>query len=149
MKIFISWSGTYSHGVALALKRWLRYIFTDAQAFVSSEDVRKGKRWLVEISKELSSTSFGIVCLTSDNLGAPWVLFEAGALSKLKAAQVCTLLLGDLRPGDIHGPLSHFQSTQFKKSDFFKLLQTINQKNSKNRLEESQLETMFKMWWPD
>ena len=106
MKVFISWSGTYSLGVAVALQKWLPYIFTDIQTFVSSEDVRKGKRWLAEITKELSNTNFGIVCLTRDNLEAPWVLFEAGALSKLKAAHVCTLLLDNLRPGDVEGPLA-------------------------------------------
>lgn len=149
MKIFISWSGAYSHGVAQALKGWLRYIFTDVQSFVSSEDIRKGKRWLLEISKELNTTNFGIVCLTTDNLDAPWLLFEAGALSKLKSAQVCTLLLGNLRSGDIDGPLSHFQNTHFNKTDFFKLLQVINQKNGKNRLDEAQFKTMFEKWWPD
>src|ERR1035438_8571153 len=149
MKIFISWSGTQSHEAAAALKNWLPYIFTDAQVFVSSEDIRKGKRWLPEISKELSTTNFGIVCLTQDNLESPWILFEAGALSKLKSAQVCTLLFGNLRNADVEGPLSNFQSTIFNKSDFLKLIQSINSKLGKGRLEEQRLKAMFEKWWPD
>ena len=149
MKIFISWSGTQSHAAASALKSWLPYIFTDAQVFVSSEDIRKGKRWLPEISKQLSTTNFGIVCLTPDNLESPWILFEAGALSKLKSAQVCTLLFGNLRNADVEGPLSNFQSTVFNKGDFQKLIQSINSKLGKARLEEQRLKTMFEKWWPD
>ena len=149
MKIFISWSGTQSHSSATALKSWLPYIFTDANVFVSSEDIRKGKRWLPEISKQLSTTNFGIVCLTRDNLESPWLLFEAGALSKLKSAQVCSLLFGDLRNADVEGPLSNFQSTIFNKSDFLKLIQSINSKLGKGRLEDQRLKTMFEKWWPD
>ena len=149
MKIFVSWSGTQSHEAATALKNWLPYIFTDAQVFVSSEDIRKGKRWLSEISKELSTTNFGIVCLTQDNLESPWILFEAGALSKLKSAQVCTLLFGNLRNADVEGPLSNFQSTIFNRGDFLKLIQSINSKLGKSRLEEQRLKAMFEKWWPD
>lgn len=149
MKIFISWSGLQSHAAATALKSWLPYIFTDASVFVSSEDIRKGKRWLPEISKQLSTTNFGIVCLTHDNLASPWILFEAGALSKLKSAQVCTLLFGNLRNADVEGPLSNFQSTIFNKSEFLKLIQSINSRLGKGRLEEQRLKTMFEKWWPD
>lgn len=149
MKIFVSWSGPASHAAAVALKDWFPYIFTDAQVFVSSEDIRKGKRWVPELSKELSTTNFGIVCLTRDNLESPWLLFEAGALSKLKSAQVCTLLFGNLRNADVEGPLSNFQSTAFNKTDFLKLVQSINSKFGKSRLEEQRLKTMFEKWWPD
>lgn len=149
MKIFISWSGPYSHAVALALRDWLPFIFTDAKSFVSSEDVRKGKRWVIEIPRQLSTCNFGIVCLTPDNLNSAWLLFEAGALSKLKSSDVCTLLVGNLRTGDIEGPLSHFQATVFNQADFFKLVQSLNATLGKNRLEEQRLKKMFEKWWVD
>lgn len=102
MKVFISWSGEVSHKVALALHDWLPCVLNEAKPFVSSEDIRKGNRWLLDISKELATTRFGIICLTPDNLTAPWILFEAGALSKsLKDSQVCTLLLGKLKPNAV------------------------------------------------
>jgi hypothetical protein len=149
MKIFISWSGSYSHGVAMAIRDWLPFIFSDIDTFVSSEDVRKGKRWLVEISKELANSNFGIMCLTRKNLEAPWILFEAGALSKLKTANVCTLLMDNLRPGDVEGPLSHFQATQFTKTDVLKLILSINIQRGKSRIEEPRLKAMFEKWWSD
>ena len=149
MKIFISWSGAYSHGVAMALRDWLKLPFPHVQTFVSSEDIRKGKRWLHEISSQLTSTNFGIVCLTPDNFEAPWIVFEAGALSKLKDANVCTLLLRGLRSGNIEGPLSHFQHTTFNKGDVYKMLAEINEKSGRNKREEAGLKTLFERLWPD
>lgn len=150
MKIFISWSGKHSLGVATALRDWLPYIFNGIELFVSSEDIRKGKRWPAEISKELDSCNFGIVCLTPDNLEAPWLLFEAGALSKsVKEASVYTLLLGGLRIGDIEGPLSHFQHTIFGKDDFFKLIASINQANESLKQDERRLKKIFGKFWDE
>jgi hypothetical protein len=150
MKIFISWSGKPSLNVATALRDWLPYIFNGIELFVSSEDIRKGKRWPLEVSKELDASNFGIVCLTPDNLEAPWLLFESGALSKsVKEASVYTLLVGGLRIGDIEGPLSHFQHTMFEKEDFFKLVKSINEALGPNKQDETRLGKIFDKFWDD
>lgn len=150
MKIFISWSGKHSHQVATTLKEWLPYIFNGIQLFVSSEDIRKGKRWPLEVSKELDVSNFGIVCLTPDNLDAPWLLFEAGALSKsVKEASVFTLLVGGLKNSDIDGPLSHFQHTLFEKEDFFKLVSAINEGHEQAKQEAARLRKIFDKFWDE
>jgi hypothetical protein len=150
MKIFISWSGKPSLSVATALRDWLPYIFNGIELFVSSEDIRKGKRWPLEVSKELDASNFGIVCLTPDNLEAPWLLFESGALSKsVKEASVYTLLVGGLRIGDIEGPLSHFQHTLFEKEDFFKLVKSINEAQGPIKQDETRLRKIFDKFWDD
>jgi len=79
MKVFISWSGPRSHQVALALRSWLPAILPHVAPWVSSEDIAKGARWTIALGSELGSTSFGIICLVPENLGEPWVVFEAGA----------------------------------------------------------------------
>jgi len=150
MKVFISWSGELSHKVALALHDWLPCVLNEAKPFVSSEDIRKGNRWLLDVSKELATTRFGIICLTPDNLNAPWILFEAGALSKsLKDSQVCTLLLGQLKPTDVKGPLAGFQHTIFKRDDFKKLVKSVNSEIENNPLPEAVVSKVFDKWWPD
>ena len=150
MKIFISWSGQRSLSVATILKEWLPFIFGGIELFVSSENIRKGKRWPAEVSKELEASNFGIVCLTDDNLEAPWLLFEAGALSKsVKEASVYTLLLGGLRASDIEGPLSHFQHTVFEKEDFFKLVQSINDTPGQPKQPEVRLRRIFEKFWDE
>lgn len=150
MKIFISWSGPFSRGVALALKDWLPLIFNPINVFVSSEDVRKGKRWPQAIAKELETTNYGIACLTHDNLTAPWLLFETGALSKLPESSVSTLLLGGLAPADIgDSPLSHFQHTAFDKDDFLNLVAAINEVQGEARHSDLNLRRIFDKWWDD
>jgi hypothetical protein len=150
MKVFISWSGQISHKVALAIRDWLPCVLNEAKPFVSSEDIRKGNRWLLDVSKELATTRFGIICLTADNLNAPWILFEAGALSKsLKDSQVCTLLLGQLKATDVKGPLAGFQHTIFKREDFKKLVTAINTEVEQNQLSETVITKVFDKWWPE
>src|SRR4051812_20656156 len=81
-KVFLMWSGSLSKSVAQALHKWIPFVIQTVQPFMSSEDIRKGQRWGLEIGSELQATQFGIACLTADNLTAPWIHFEAGAISK-------------------------------------------------------------------
>jgi TIR domain len=113
MKVFISWSGPRSKAVAEALRDWLPDVMQAVKPWVSSEDIRKGKQWNLELTRELEGTHVGVICLTPENLTAPWLLFEAGALSKLqteKDAHVCTYLV-NMPYTDVTGPLAGFQHT--------------------------------------
>ena len=66
----------------------------------------KGSQWFHELGKVLDESSFGILCLTRQNLGAPWVLYEAGALGKhFGQARVVPLLI-DLKMPDLEGRLA-------------------------------------------
>jgi hypothetical protein len=151
MNIFISWSGKLSEQLASQIKEWLPNVIQRARPFISNESIRKGQKWFLEISKELSKVSFGILCLTKDNIEAPWLIFEAGALSKqIEDSHVCPILFGGLRPKDITGSLSNFQHTIFSKDDFFKLIETINTNLSETeKLSEKLLANAFEKWWPD
>jgi hypothetical protein len=68
---------------------------------------------LPELSKALAGTKVGIICLTSENKSAPWVLNEAGALSKTidDKTRLCIYLLGGLQFQDVEPPLGMFQAT--------------------------------------
>src|SRR5262249_42560061 len=83
-----------------------------------------------------------------ENLEAPWILFEAGALSKtLNRAYVCPYLFG-LGPSDLKGPLVQFQTTKVEKEDTKKLVQTINRAQGISALPENLVEDAFEIWWP-
>jgi hypothetical protein len=98
MKVFISWSGELSKQVAQVLHDWIEDVLQGTEAWISSEDIDKGSFWFGEIGNELSETGIGILCLTKDNIHAPWILFEAGALSKgLSKNRVCPFLQKHLR----------------------------------------------------
>ncbi len=148
MKVFISWSGEFSHRVALVLRDWLPSVIQTVEPYVSSEDIDKGARWSTDISKELEESSYGILCVTKDNLEAPWLNFEAGALSKsFDKSRVSPFLFG-VKRSEVKGPVLQFQSTIFEKDDIKKLLVSINSACDTGGLDEARLETVFNVWWP-
>ncbi|MCX9025227.1 MAG: toll/interleukin-1 receptor domain-containing protein [Candidatus Methanoperedens sp.] len=151
MKIFFSWSGSQSKKVAEILRDFLLFVFHDIDPWISSEDIGKGKRWSSEIAQALEDANIGVICLTKENLNRPWLLFEAGALSKrIKDSLVCTFLL-DIEEADIinSNPLSQFQHTKNSKEDVFAFLKTINEAYGEKKLDDAILEPTFEKWWLD
>lgn len=148
MNIFISWSGVLSKKIAITMRDWLPNVIQCIEPYVSSEDIDKGSRWHMDISKQLDNTSYGIICLTKENISAPWINFEAGALGKsVDNSRVCPLLF-DLLPSDIQGPISGFQTTKADdKEDFYKLISSIN-KVCPSPIKDERLEEIFSVWWP-
>lgn len=147
MKVFISWSGATSKAVALALHKWLPIVLQYVEPWMSERDIAAGERWAAEVATRLEESSFGILCLAPDNLNAPWLLFEAGAISKVMAiASVCPYLLGvDFR--DVSGPLGQFQAKKAEKAPTLELVEAINQKAPKP-LEQLRLHQTFDALWP-
>ena len=94
MKVFLSWSGEESHYVAARLRDWLPDVIQDIEPWMSSADIAAGARWSTNIQRQLSETSLGILCVTRENQGAPWLVFEAGALAKtIDGTYVCPYLI--------------------------------------------------------
>jgi len=149
MKVFLSWSGERSRAIAEALREWIPNVIQAVQPWMSAEDIDKGLRWSSEVAIELEQTRFGIICLTPESLEAPWILFEAGALSKLlDKSFVCPFLFG-LEPTDVKGPLIQFQATTAEKADVKKLILTINRALGDSALSVEKLENALEHWWPE
>ena len=127
MKIFISWSGPRSLIVARKLKEWLPLVLQGCHPWLSSEDIRKGSRWQAEMAEALRDPGAGVLCLTSDNLREPWIMFEAGAVSKAVTGDgyVCTYLV-DVDNADVPLPLGMFQSTTATRDDTLRLVRSLN-----------------------
>lgn len=155
MKIFFSWSLSRSRYVAAALEWWLPNVLQPVEPFISTQNIPKGTRGLSIIADNLEKSNVGIVCLTEENLGQPWILFEAGALSKLATVSyVCTFVL-DLEPSEIAPPLGQFQHTRYimddparSKSEVKDLVTTLNGVLGERALKPHRLEEAFETWWP-
>lgn len=149
MEVFISWSGEKSRKAAEVIRDWLPSVIQAVTPYYTPKDIDKGQRWSNDIAGKLDASQFGMILVTRDNLNAPWILFEAGALSKnVGSANVCPILL-DLKPTDLSGPLVQFQATQLTKDDMRKLIGSINAALGENRINEKTLENIFAKWWPD
>jgi hypothetical protein len=116
-----------------------------------SREIPAGSRWNTEIADELSSTKFGIICVTKANQHEPWLQFEAGALAKTLDEQthVCPYLI-DMSEGELSGPLVAFQSVKADEAGTKKLAQDINAAMAASghaNLSEAQVNKAFDRSW--
>jgi hypothetical protein len=148
MKIFLSWSGDTSHKVATTFRDWLPSVIQSIVPYVSSEDIDKGARWSTDIAKELENSTFGILCVTRENINAPWLNFEAGALSKTMDKSFVSPFLFDIKRSEVDGPILQFQSTIFDREDIKKLVHSLNKAYKENKLADEKLERAFNVWYP-
>jgi hypothetical protein len=148
MKVFISWSGGRSRFIAEALRSWLPRVIQSVKPWMSDEDISAGSRWLSEVSNELSEARVGLICVTPENQMNPWLLFEAGALSKtLEQTYVCPILY-DLSPSQMSGPLAQFQANEATFDGIERVLSTLNKALPDNQLPNEALNEILDVWWP-
>lgn len=148
MKVFLSWSGDLSHKVAITFRDWLPSVIQSIVPYVSSEDIDKGARWSTDIAKELENSTFGILCVTKENVHAPWLTFEAGALSKTMEKAAVSPFLFDIKRSEVSGPILQFQSTILEKDDIKKLISSLNKACGSDTLSDDRLEKAFNVWYP-
>jgi TIR domain len=147
MKVFISWSGNRSEYVAKQLCDWLKNVIQTVDPWISKH-IESGATWARELADELEKTDFGVACVTPENQFAPWLLFEAGAISKKTSkAFFCPYLL-DMKETDLKLPLSSFQGKIADREGTFELVQSINKAQPDNVLDDKRLEETFRVWWP-
>ena len=115
---------------------------------MSAYDIDQGEHWDLKLTSVLSDSNFGIVCLTPENLNNPWVLYEAGAISKSLKSRTWILLF-NLKSSDITGPLSRFQLTNVNEDSVFQMMQSINRLLGDDKLDDDRLHKQFNKWWPE
>lgn len=145
MRVFLSWSGPKSRAFAEALRDWLPRVL-DIEPWMSAEDIGKGERWADILGRTLEEHDVGILCVTPENSIAPWLLFEAGALSKsLSRGRLFPLLLG-MSPTELTGPLSGFQATVLERADMAAMMRSLAKLAGKPK--ESIVDDRFNTFWP-
>jgi len=115
---------------------------------LSEADIEAGERWAQSVAKELAASNFGIVCVTSENVSSPWVLFEAGALTRsLESSRVVPLLL-DLEFSDISGPLAQFQAKKLTRSGIGEIVHSL-QTVADQPIPEERAKQLLDALWPE
>ena len=148
-RVFISWSGELSRRVAELLNVWIGNVLQGVATWISTEDIDKGSIWFAEIGSQLAEVGVGVICLTPENITAPWILFEAGALSKgLTQSRVCPIAI-NIEPSDLKPPLSQFNVSRPRKDDMLKLIKTINSQNGSTALSDEKVKSAVEKWWDD
>jgi hypothetical protein len=147
MDVFISWSGHRSKMLAEALAELLPRAIRDTKTWMSAVDIDPGNRWESELDRHLEDSDVGILCLTPENLGSRWLMFEAGALAKSGSdARVVSYCLG-LAPAEVPHPLGRFQGVPADEPGTKKLVRKLN-RILKQPIDPVRLERDFTRWWP-
>jgi hypothetical protein len=146
---FISWSGSIARGKARALRELLRYVLPDASIFMSEQDIPAGSLWLEGITNALELSVAGVVIITSENAGSPWLHFEAGALSnRVGRKMVIPLLAGVGVSAIAETPLSVFQAIALDKTNVFMVCKMFAEALAISR-SENEIRRSFDKWWDD
>jgi TIR domain-containing protein len=147
-KVFLSWSGKRSEALARELYHWLPRVLHTLIPWMSTHDIQSGRHWSLELGRSLAGHNVGILCVTPENYLAPWLIFEAGALSRsLAKGKVIPLLFG-MALGSLEGPLSQFQAATLERDQVFRLLASLNSE-SKNPVSSDVLKDTFEKFWPE
>jgi tetratricopeptide (TPR) repeat protein len=148
MHVFLSWSGVRSRRLAQELQIWLKPVIQAAQPWMSDSGIDAGQRWSSEIAVRLRDSNFGVICVTPENVGAPWLLFEAGVLSKaMENARVVPLLLGLPKP-ELPFPLAQFQAVTTDRDGMLSLVLSMNAALGSGGLAPDVIGRAFGDAWP-
>ncbi len=149
MQIFASWSGERSKTAAMGLKSLLEDLFPEAVQVFISDHINPGELWAHRLGVELEQCDFGVLCLTLENFQAPWLLFEAGAISKkFASSRVVPYLIDELPQASRMSPLAQFQHVRADREGTYRLVESINE-NRETPKPTDKLERSFERWWPD
>jgi hypothetical protein len=143
--LFLSFSGERSLIVARALEEMLSKLLPDLEKFLS-DDLDKGSPWREHLFPRLREANLAIVCLTPENLLAPWLHFELGALSKLSKSKVYTYLVG-VSSREVHGPLDAFNHTKAERNDTLRMIKNIAEAGRTDSSPNSNIEEAFDQLW--
>lgn len=115
--VFLSWSGERSKKVAEEFQNLFKDVFDPViDCFLSTRNIAPGARSLQILFDSLEKCNYGISFIDSENARAPWIQFEAGALSKMGEDSKVMILLLDNNTESLQGtPFSEFQYKLFNK----------------------------------
>jgi hypothetical protein len=130
--------------VASALWEWLPRVLYFVDPWVSDRDIHAGRRWQLEVAAAMEEAGFGILCVTPENVNAPWLIYEAGVLSR---TPVVPLLIG-IPAAHITGPLAQFQAKTLDRQGCHDLVVSINARFG-SLMERAELDRLFEERWPE
>lgn len=148
MKVFLSWSSEPSKSVARALREWLPLVIQSLDPWMSQKDLGAGDRWSAEIQGNLAESRFGIICVAPNNQRAPWLNFEAGAISNSVTAAKVVPYIFEMEFADIEpGPLTQFQGKQATREGTWEVVHALNAALERP-LDAQRLQDTFDLAWP-
>jgi hypothetical protein len=114
---------------------------------MSEHDIRAGAVWEDELVDNLDATDCGVLALTRENQTAPWLLFEAGVLSKSANRKRVIPYRVDLVLGEVAAPLTRFQGVDADLVGTKKLVLSLNTASA-HPMPDKHVDVLFDALWP-
>lgn len=152
LEIFISWGKEPADQIANLLRKLISKIFPEeVSVFVSdspNHGIESGEDFRISLKSKLQKSDFGILILTEYNYGRPWLMYEAGALSKAEHARVVPIVFSEVER-KMESPINSFNHLKNTFDDFLKLMITIKKRyhNSTEINSEQNLKTNLSNYW--
>jgi hypothetical protein len=137
--------------MAAALKEALPCLIPTIEVFMSERDIAKGSDGNAVIHEKLVAASFGVVCVTPDNLERPWLNYETGALAARLGGRTSPFLLKVPSESLLGTPLSRLQWARVEdEPSGYILVQSINGSVEGDAvIPEPTLRRLFEKFYPD
>lgn len=146
---FISWSGSEAKEKARALRKLIADVLPEAAVFMSDEDIAAGSLWLEKVTGSLDDAVAGVIIVTEENLKAPWIHYEAGALATRVTRRMVIPLLSGLSPSDLaNTPLSNFQALSISKDSVLEVITSFASALGISRQGDA-ITRSFNKWWDE
>ena len=146
MDVYLAYSGSRAKHVAQAFKQLVARVLPQLEVGGFESDLALGESWREALRSQSAPAEIAILFLTRENLGRPWVHYEAGQLAAASKRVVPYLV--DLQPSELPAPLSQFQcvTTNFESNaNLFELLATCDALE----LERPALASRVQPHWPE
>lgn len=114
---------------------------------MSGHHIKPGKLWDLELTKSLRSTNCAILVLTRENQAAPWLLYEAGVLSRASGKRQVIPYKVDLPQQAVASPLARFQGFDATEGGTRSLVEELNAIATES-IPEKRLNQLFDVFWP-
>jgi hypothetical protein len=144
--IFLSWSGPRAKAMAEALQPWLRRVIQSARPFFSDK-IETGAFWDDSVRASIQSVRFAVICCTPENVSAPWINYEAGAIAERLKGRTAPWLLGSKPAGLKDSPLSRLMAREADEAGTLELIRALNA-SLEAAVDEAILVETFETHWP-
>jgi hypothetical protein len=143
MKLFISWSQDFSMEVAKALETFITSVLQNAEPWMSTSKLKPGDAWKREIFENLQGVNTGMLVVTKENFLKPWLLFEAGAISKGDISNKIIVFLVDLTVDELGDPLQTYQTCDRSRDSMWKMIEGINRPGQQGAVPSERIRSTF------
>jgi hypothetical protein len=147
LNLFVSWSGPRARSMAEALSQWLPGVLPTFRPWISSRQ-RRGTDWAAALFEHINAARVTVVCLTSDSIEAPWVLFEAGLLSGREEHPLVLYVLDVDDDELVSSPLKPFPTFSATESGTSELIELLNAVSDQPLPAETVAQCVTRSW-PD